>query len=138
VAQYDLWMSTHGLRLIPNDVLWMSFGHQWELQVYSRPRTTSTYGDIARSSQINYRFMPRREVIYGYHISSLTQRLKNFHVRFPFFCFSHTTRQKIGNSEKKLYIINKTSFNIRCMYFVILRQIVHIKIALYILAPCPT
>ncbi len=41
VAHDGLWISTHGLSLSPNDVLWMCFGH------------------------LNYRFMPSLEVICG-------------------------------------------------------------------------
>ena len=69
VAHDGLWISTHGLSLSPNDVLWMCFGH------------------------LNYRSMPSLEVIcglskvhpvvihrmsYGYHITIITQRLKIF------------------------------------------------------------
>jgi hypothetical protein len=66
---------------------------------------------------------------------------KTSEIFFPipiFFVFPIQLDKKSDIQEKKLYILNKTSFNIRCMYFVILRQMVHIKIALYILAPCPT
>jgi hypothetical protein len=41
VAHDGLWISTHGLSLSPNDVLWMCFGH------------------------LNYRSMPSFEVICG-------------------------------------------------------------------------